>query len=157
PALPGPTLEIGAAPALVRKLEAIVDRAIAELRKELGRTWLPNRVFGVRLHARVHQLMEAARWPPGWLIFAEQPPRAFARLPAGLEDLKVSEYLNRPGPAADYKDQLLRILKPSGLIGDARPDLVILAPDGRLVVWDLTSTEREDHLAKTIFYSILLT
>jgi len=157
PYQPGPTTQAGATPPLVVKLEAIVQQAVAELRKELGRAWLPNSIFGTRLHAKVRELMNAAKWPSGWNIFVEEPIKMFAKLPAPLLNRTVGAYLDEQGPPAHLKPSLSRVLDRNGRIGDLKPDLVITAPDGRMIVWDLTSREREEHVAKTLLYTILLT
>lgn len=46
PFLPAVRPQAGATPPLVPKLESLVRRAVAELRKELGQAWLPNSIFG---------------------------------------------------------------------------------------------------------------
>lgn len=101
--------------------------------------------------------MRAANWPPGWIVFVEQPIRMFARLSASLLNQSVGAYLDERGAAAHPKPYLSSALDRSRLIGNLRPDLVIAASDGRMIVWDLTSQQRDEHVAKTLLYILLLT
>jgi hypothetical protein len=55
-----------------------------------------------------------------------------------------------------YKNHLARSVGLKTLIGDLKPDLVIQGPGGVSVVWDLTSRENPDHVAKTMFYAFIL-
>jgi hypothetical protein len=64
--------------------------------------------------------------------------------------------LDEQGPPAHLKPFLSRLDR-NGRIGDLKPDLVIATPDQRMIIWDLTSREREEHLAKTLLYTLLLT
>lgn len=138
------------------KLEDVVRKAMADLRKELGKAWLPNSQYGSRLHAVVHRRLAMVTPTSGWEIHSEEPLQAVGGVAPRLLRLSVRAYLNADGRHLDW-------LRPhvSGLldstIGDIRPDLFIRAPDGSVTIWDLTSREQQEHLAKTILYANLLT
>lgn len=139
------------------KLEDVVRESIRELRQELGKKWLPNRIFGTRLHAIVRSKIDAIAPAAGWMIAAEQPLRTFVHMPSDLVNLSLDQYLMGSGGHLYWlKDDLKRTMKLSTLIGDLKPDLVIRGPDLVLTIWDLTSRERTEHLAKTILYANLL-
>ena len=137
------------------KLENVVRTAIADLRKELGKAWLPNNIYGTRLHAAFRRRMERITVPGGWSIHVEQPLRALGTLPPDILDLTVGQYLDGPGSHLKWlRTRLTGQLH--SLIGDIKPDLLVRDRDGVTVIWDLTSREREEHVAKTIFYANLL-
>jgi hypothetical protein len=139
------------------KIEDIVRQSIMELRQELGKTWLPNRLFGSRLHAIVRSNIAAISSPAGWVIAAEQLLRTNPRLPNNVANISLEQYL--AGPAAHLywlKKNLKRVMNMKTLVGDLRPDLVIQGPDRVSTIWDLTSRERTEHVAKTILYANIL-
>lgn len=139
------------------KIEDLVREAIRELRQELGKTWLANRLFGTRLHSVVRRKLETITSPAGWAIAAEQPLRAFIHLPADVVNASLEQYL--AGPAAHLswlENDLKRIMNMKICVGDLRPDLVIQGPDRVTTIWDLTSRERTEHVAKTILYANIL-
>jgi hypothetical protein len=138
------------------KLEDIVRTAIVELRRELGRTWLSNRLYGTRLHAAVRRQLENVKAPAGWQIEADQPLRAIGGLSSQLLRLSVREYLDGAGQHLGWlRPQLSALL--DSKIGDIKPDLFIRGPDRVVTIWDLTSREQQEHVAKTILYANLLT
>lgn len=139
------------------KLEDIVRASIKELRDELGKSWLPNRVFGTRLHASVAKNIEAAASPKGWVIRAEQPLRTFDHLPRRILGMSLANYVAGPGAhLAWLKDELARVMKMDAPIGNLQPDLVIQTPDRVATIWDLTSRQRVEHVAKTVLYANVL-
>jgi hypothetical protein len=138
------------------KLEDIVRKAMVDLRKELGKAWLPNRLYGTRLHAAVHRRLAMVTPASGWEIHAEEPLHAIGGLSPRLLRLSVRSFLDVEGQRLDW-------LRPhvsgqlDSRIGDIKPDLFIRAPDGAVTIWDLTSREQQEHLAKTVLYANLLT
>ena len=42
-------------------------------------------------------------------------------------------------------------------VDNLKPDLLLRSPDGSLMLWDLTSREAAEHLAKTQLYAQILT
>ena len=138
------------------KLEDVVRLAIGDLRKELGKAWLPNRIYGTRLHAAVRRRLEMVVAPAGWQIHSERPLRAIGRVSPALLQVTVGSYLAGAGKhLSPLRPQLSSLL--STKIGDIKPDLLIQGPDGVITIWDLTSREEQEHLAKTILYANLLT
>ncbi len=139
------------------KLEDIVRKSIKELRAELGKSWVPNRIFGTRLHAIVARNIEAVASPKGWVIHAEQPLRTFAHLPRSVVDISLADYLAGPGGhLAWLQDELTRVMQMGAPVGNLQPDLVIQTPDRVATIWDLTSRQRAEHLAKTVLYANVL-
>jgi hypothetical protein len=139
------------------KIEDVVRQSIRELRLELGKTWLPYRLFGTRLHAIVRRNIAAITSPTGWTIAAEQPLRTFAHLPANVINMTLEQYLAGPATHLAWLEKdLRRVMHMKMSVGDLRPDLVIQGPDRVTTIWDLTSRERTEHVAKTILYANLL-
>lgn len=132
-------------------LEDIVRESIRELRKELGKQWLSNRMFGVRLHALVAGRLQAIRPVDGWYVGAEQPVRAIPFAPREILELRVLDFLEGAGMHM-YRDEVARLTRPGAKVGDLRPDLVVRAPNGVLTIWDLTS-QQGDHAVKTLLYA----
>jgi hypothetical protein len=138
------------------KLENVVRAAMAQLRKELGGIWLPNRLYGSRLHAAVHRELDRVKAPAGWQVVAEQPLRTIGWLSPGLLKLSIRQYLDGPGQHLRWlRSQLSTPLYAK--VGDIKPDLLIRRPDGVVTIWDLTSREQQEHMAKTVLYANLLT
>jgi hypothetical protein len=137
------------------KLEDVVREAMADLRKELGKGWLPNSIFGTRLHAALRHRLEKVTSPGGWWIAVEQPFGATGMLPPELLSLTVRQYLDGAGGHLEWlRPQLSRQL--NSKIGDIKPDLMMRGPDGVTTLWDLTSREHREHVAKTILYANLI-
>lgn len=138
-------------------LDDIVRQSIHALRKELGKQWLSNRMFGVRLHAHVACRIEKVRPLQGWYIAAETPIRAMPSVRRDLLEQTVLDYLQGAGAGMHmYRDEVARLTRSGAKVGDLQPDLVVRPPDGSLVVWDLTS-QPSDHLVKTMLYAQVLT
>ncbi len=141
----------------INNIETIVRQSIQLLRNELGKEWLSNRMFGVKLHKAVASRIEQISPMEGWYIAAEQPIRKIPFVDQGLLNMTVQEYINGPGMGlAMYNTELTRIVRLGSKIGDLIPDLVVKQPDGVLWVWDLT-TQQSDHLVKTMLYAHVLT
>lgn len=143
----------------VATIEEAVSRAIQQLRSHLGATWLPAREFGTRLHAVVEYVIRTEFGSAaGWTIAAETPMSDLGVL-SKLASLTVADFLAlRPNLA--WLKQSLRAEMLAKTIGTLRPDLVIKAPGGPLVLWDLTASSgaaaAQEHLAKTILYVQIL-
>lgn len=138
-------------------LDDIVRKSIHALRTELGKQWLSNRLFGIRLHTHVSQRIERIQPLQGWYIAAETPVRAIPFVRRELLDQTVLDYLTGAGAGMHmYRDEVARLTRSGAKVGDLRPDLVVRPPDGSLVVWDLTS-QQGDHLIKTMLYAQVLT
>jgi hypothetical protein len=137
-------------------LNAVVQRSIGVLRAQLGKQWLSNRMFGVRLHAVVAEEIEKIHPLRGWIIAVEKPIRLLPFANRALLDMTVEDYLKGPGAALHmYRQELRAATNMAGKVGDLKPDLAIRRPDGVIVVWDLTSRQSE-HLVKTMLYANVL-
>lgn len=138
-------------------LNEVVRQSIRDLRAELGKQWLSNRMFGVKLHTCVAARIKNVRPTDGWYIAAEQPIRAIPFVRRDLLEQLVLDYLAGDGAGMHmYRDDVARLTRPGARVGDLQPDLVVRSPDGILVVWDLTSRP-SDHLIKTMLYAQVLT
>ncbi|MGH2997606.1 MAG: hypothetical protein ACRDM9_14915, partial [Gaiellaceae bacterium] len=116
--------------------------------KELGKRWLPPREFGTRLHARVAEAFGSEKLPKGWRIAVEEPLGNVG----GAGRQTVRQWLRKRGDL----NQLLDELPPKVLdqrISGLTPDVVLEAPNGSKLVWDLTSKSQSEHLAKTRLYT----
>lgn len=138
------------------QLEQVVRAAIRDLRKELGRAWLPNSNFGTRLHAKVAEHIRSLSNPAGWWIAAEMPLRQYGTIPHALLAKSLDSFLSGEGRHLDWIRNDLPAKTLTEQIGNIKPDLVIRGPDQVTTVWDLTSRERQEHVAKTILYANLL-
>ena len=138
------------------ELEHVVASAIRDLRNELGKTWLPASHFGTRLHAKVAAHIRALPNSAGWWIAAEMPLRQYPGMRADLLRKRVKTFFAEEGFHIDWLKRSLPASVLNSSIGDIRPDLVVRGPDGVTTVWDLTSREREQHIAKTTLYAHLL-
>ena len=138
-------------------LDDIVRKSIHALREELGKQWLSNRMFGVKLHANVARRIARIRPMDGWYIAAEKPVRSMPFVRRDLLEQKLLDYLQGAGAGMHmYRDEVARLTRSGAKVGDLQPDLVVRPPDGSLVVWDLTS-QQNDHLIKTMLYAQVLT
>ncbi|MFE1377394.1 hypothetical protein ACFW6S_00350 [Streptomyces sp. NPDC058740] len=142
----------------VEALEDLVAEAIAELGTVPGSAELSYAVRGTRLHSAFARLVRARFPGSGLTVVSESALRSFSRLPAEILDLPIETYVRRTPGLAELERQLRPLFTQDGvprLIGDLRPDLVVRAP-GRLVVFDLASVERAQHMAKNMLYTIVL-
>ncbi len=138
-------------------LNEIVRQSICSLRLELGKQWLSNRLFGVKLHSHVAARISKLRPVDGWYIAAERPIRAMPFVRRDLLEQRVLDYLAGEGAGMHmYRDDVARLTRGGAKVGDLQPDLVVRSPDGCLMVWDLTS-QQNDHLIKTMLYAHVLT
>ena len=127
------------------EIEKIVEQALRELRQELGKTWLPNSNFGTRLHTKVADLVRGK-----YSVFVEKPIRNI--IPHISITTIVKDYLANNSLAWLENNLKKDLLVKS--VGDLKPDLVIRGP--ATTIWDLTSRERTEHVAKTMLYAHIL-
>ncbi|MFE1904223.1 hypothetical protein ACFW96_11170 [Streptomyces gardneri] len=152
---------VGAAGAVVLSVEALEDlvaQAVAELGTVPGSAELSNAVRGTKLHSAFARLVRVRFPGSGLTVVSETSLRAFSRLPAEVLDMQIETYVKRTPGVAELERQLKPLFANDGvprLIGDLKPDLVVRAP-GRLVIFDLASVERVQHMAKNMLYMILL-
>ena len=129
-------------------LEPVVQAAIISLRKQLGKQWLSPRIFGTRLHAEVARVLGSKTLPPGWVIRVEQP------FGAAVKDgsMTVRRWLSARGnPHGLLQELPKKVLRQK--VRNLTPDVVLERAGGSKLVWDLTSKNRIEHLAKTLLYA----
>jgi hypothetical protein len=134
------------------------------LRESLGKNWVSNSTFGTKLHKIVHDLiLQRFSGIPGITVIAEEKIASFRHVPLYIQNMTVEEYVSRTSGLEKYIDELRPLFEMKNdagksvprLIKDLKPDLVIRTP-GELVVWDLTTFSKTQHLAKTILYTNIL-
>jgi hypothetical protein len=140
---------------LTADIEATMKAAGKNLRKLLGKESLPPWTYGTRLHKTFADLFRAMKLPKGWSAFIEKPLRLFKGVNAKTLGLTVEGFLSGHPEGASLIGLLPETLLKTK-IGNLEPDLVLLAPDGSLVVWDLAPSSQEEHLAKTLIYAFVL-
>ncbi|MBD0708181.1 MULTISPECIES: hypothetical protein [unclassified Streptomyces] len=141
----------------VEALEELVAQAIAELEGLPGTGELRPSVRGTRLHTIVARLV-SERFPGGGgvEVVPEGALRGFSGIPQEILDMPIRTFVERSPAVADLAPRLRSLFKGgSTLIGDMKPDLVLRTPD-ELVVWDLTSIDRQTHEAKNLLYRAVL-
>jgi hypothetical protein len=147
----GPTLGLDSP-----TLEGAVDAGKATLKKKkvTGKT---DSVYGTLLHPQLDkELMRRFPngLPKGAKMFNNVKLKQIKQLSAAEARLTVKQWLARkgvgdPGLSAEVLAQK---------VGTMKPDVAIRGADGRWQIIDLTSRPGSDeHLAKTIFYSLFLT
>lgn len=138
-------------------LEDVVHESIQEVQANKDE-WLPSPQYGSKLHTAVEQrLSEKDVDTSGWTIDSEQQLKKIVDMEPAKQNSTVREYLD--ATYAGWKNSELGALEKSVLdstIGDLKPDLIVKLPDGQLLIWDLTSQQRETHIAKTMFYNLLV-
>jgi hypothetical protein len=153
----------GDAETLTRTLEATVDQATIDVRKVIGKKWLPPKEYGTELHKMAAKLFRAMKLPRGWVAIVDKPLRLSGQLDPAIANMTVREFLElnapwllpEPNPGAGKKSYSGGVTKAllEKRIGNIEPDLVLVAPDGTRIVWDLAPGLTPDHLAKTLVYS----
>ncbi|MFF3650951.1 hypothetical protein ACFYXV_20220 [Streptomyces sp. NPDC002181] len=146
----------GAAAAVlsVDVLEELVARAIAEVGADIPSL----AVRGTNLHSAFSRLVRRRFPGSGLTVISETNLRNFARLPASVLDMPIETYVKSTPGLAELEQQLSPLFTGKlgvRLIGDLRPDLVVRAP-GRMVVFDLTGTQKIEHMAKNLLYTHVL-
>ena len=147
---------------LTQTIEATIKRGVADLKK-IGTKGLLPHIYGTKLHAVVADLFRGMKLPRGWRAIVDQPLRKSGILDPKFEKMTVRKFLNdnapwlipgdpSKGPSATGVPESLLSKK----IGDIEPDLVLIAPDGTKIVWDLAPSENPEHLAKTIVYELAI-
>lgn len=133
-------------------VEDVVQEAIARL-KARGVSGLPPREYGTRLHAVVREVVEetTGKAPKGWIAAAEQELGKVVKLRPENAGLTVREYMAKWGMTDRYPTFPDKFLDTP--VEKLKPDLFVKAPDGRALVWDVTSRLDRAHLAKTMFYT----
>jgi hypothetical protein len=136
-------------------VEDVVAEAAARLKAQ-GVRGLPPAEYGTKLHAALRQVVleRTGQSPAGWTVLADEPIGKVLKLRPETVGKTVQEYLRVHGVADRYPglSQEFR----STLVEALKPDVIVRAPNGQSLVWDLTSKLASDHLAKTMFYAELV-
>ena len=136
-------------PTLTQDINAAVTKAMAKLRKTLGKQWLEPWIYGTKLHAEVAEVLRGMKLPKGWRIVVEQPLRKFGVIKESILKMTVEEFVDLHAP--DLKGELPeKMLKQR--IGDLEPDVVLFAPEGNYIVGDVAARSQREHVAKTMLY-----
>jgi hypothetical protein len=135
-------------------LQTSIRQALLNLRAS-GRRAAGNAAFGTMLHAELARVLRAAGFPVDAIAHVEVRLSAFNTLPANILQETVEQWLQNEGRAYDWMRGSLPGSVLNSLIGDIKPDLEI-SIGGNNIAFDLTSRERESHLAKTMLYAAIL-
>lgn len=143
---------------LFQELEITVAKAIEAVRRRLGKQWLSNKVYGTVLHEELEAVLKRD-WVDSPLVkvSVERPLAQFPQVSAETAAMTIKAWL-AANPGYGIKEASLRAIFRdinTQTIGKLKPDL-ILETDGLRVVWDLTSINAQNHLAKTLFYAAVL-
>lgn len=136
-------------------VEDVVAEGVKRLKAQ-GVSGLGPREYGTKLHAAVREIvLEKTGQPPaGWTVAADEQLGKVVKLRPKFADLTVQQYMKTWGmterfPALPEKFR-------NTVVKNLKPDVYVRAPDGRALVWDLTSKLDSVHLAKTMFYAELI-
>jgi hypothetical protein len=150
---PAPKGARGTWATLTQDLQAKIDEAAKNLRKALGKQWLLPHIYGTKLHKQAADLFKAMKLPKGWSAIVEKPLRMFKDVKPATLKMTVEQFLDARFP--ELKDAMPeKLLKQR--IGDLEPDLVLIAPDGTHIIFDLAPSSQPEHLAKTMLYAHVL-
>ena len=135
-------------------LQTSIRQALLNLRAS-GRRAAGNAAFGTMLHAELARVLRAAGFPADAIAHVEVRLSAFNTLAANILQETVEQWLQNEGRAYDWLRGSLPGPVLNSLIADIKPDLEI-SIGGNNIAFDLTSRERESHLAKTMLYAAIL-
>jgi len=136
-------------------VEDVVAEGVKRLKAQ-GVSGLGPREYGTKLHAAVREIvLEKTGQPPtGWTVAADEAIGKVVKLRPKFADMTVEQYMKAyamhdryPALPEKFRNTVVKNLK---------PDVYVRAPDGRALVWDLTSKLDSVHLAKTMFYAELI-
>jgi hypothetical protein len=130
-------------------LEHVTEEAKEGVRAMLDKRWARNPEFGTRLHAQMGAQLESYA-AQGWKIEVEK------ELGAAIgKGQSVRQFLETSGDPSGLLSSLpKKVLNQT--VDNIKPDLLLRSPSGTLMVWDLTSREAAEHLAKTQLYAQIL-
>lgn len=154
----GKAAQVAEAGQLVRsaQLEELVQGGIRQLMKEKGSAWMPNRIFGTRLHSILEELLKRHFRNARFRVDVEVPLRNIPGVPEAVKSMTIREFIAAHPEFHLPEKQLGQIFRSlDQKIGDLRPDLVI-QNEAQIIVWDLTAKSSAEHFAKTLFYSKVL-
>jgi hypothetical protein len=131
--------------------------------QKLGRPTGKSAEHGTRLGAMVTERLrrEGVGMPALRRPHVNRMFRTLEGFPSELANETIESFVNRhiwyhiDEMKPLFEGTRRNLTKYKRRIGNMIPDLVIELPDGSLIIWDLTSKTREEHVAKTILYAHL--
>ena len=157
----------GEAATLTESIQKTIEQAITDLKAKIGKKWLLPHIYGTKLHKVAADLFRGMKLPRGWTALIDQPLRKSGMLDPKIAKMTVREFLEDyapwliPGKALGPHVDPAKVKYTTGVpesllskkVGDIEPDLILVAPDGTKIVWDLAPSENAEHMAKTIVYA----
>ncbi|GAB3764921.1 hypothetical protein GCM10028796_21020 [Ramlibacter monticola] len=136
-------------------VEEVVAEGVKRLKAQ-GVSGLGPREYGTKLHAAVRDIVLERTGQPanGWTVAAEEQLGKVVKLRPEFADLTVEKYMEVWGMTKRYPALPEKFR--GTVIKNLKPDVFVRAPNGRALVWDLTSKLDSVHLAKTMFYAELI-
>ncbi len=107
--------------------------------------------LGTRLHAAIAKVLRGKPMPADWTLAIERPLGDVA----GAGSRSVREWLTGHGDPHGFLDTMPKKLLDTA-VRDLKPDLVMWEGKSRTLVWDLTSSSKAEHVAKTTLYAEIL-
>lgn len=155
---------------MTRTIQDTIARAMADLKAALGKAWLLPHIYGTKLHKVAADLFRGMKLPTGWRALIDQPLKKSGLLDPAFAKMTVREFLEEhapwlipgkyEGPFVDPAKSKYTTGVPDSLLekklGDIEPDLILVAPDGTKIVWDLAPSENAEHMAKTLVYALAI-
>lgn len=135
-------------------IRKVVREALEELQKMKVKPKSRHEI-GTFLHKAVERQLLKLSLPKGWKVFVERPLKEIMRLSKKTSEMKVSEFLSKNPHIEEIFSKLSTSVK-NQKVGNMQPDLIIKAPDGSYIVWDLTSQPIQSHISKTSLYAHIL-
>ena len=89
--------------------------------------------------------------PGDWEVLTEQKLGDVVKIDPENAKLTVRQYLKKWGLTGQFPKFPKKFLNTR--VNNLQPDIVVKAPGGRKLAWDLTSQPTPEHLAKTLFYA----
>ena len=120
--------DAGKAAQLVKtvQLEELVQSGIHQLMTEKGSAWMPNRIFGTRLHTILEELLERHFGGARFLADVEVPLKDFPGVAEAVKGMTIREFIAAHPEYYLPEEQLSQIFRSlDQKIGNLRPDLVI--------------------------------
>jgi hypothetical protein len=135
-------------------IQTAIRQALANLRAS-GRRSAGNAAFGTMLHAELARVLRAQGFPVGAIPHVELTLQAFNTLSPTVLQGTVDQWFQSEGQAYQWLRPSIPASVLNSRVADIRPDFEI-SIGGNNIAFDLTSRERESHLAKTMLYAALL-
>lgn len=136
-------------------LQDVIARATKSLRNK-GISGLPPKEYGTKLHAEVNNIIrsELGKVPKGWKVGSDVKISSLIKIKPATAKMTVREYLDANG----LKDQIAKLPEKmlNTKVGEMMPDVFVQAPDGTVMVWDLTSRMDPVHMSKTMLYGDII-